>query len=69
LGTKLRVAPEWETAADGIFRIILVIGASDLGKSSFCQHLAQAILERQNGVVTMDADIGQANLSPPAAIT
>lgn len=64
--------PEWEATAAEIlarrWRTILVIGASDLGKSSFCRNLAAAIISKQSEVAVVDADIGQTNLGPPAAI-
>ncbi len=70
---KLHVPAEWEVAATKIFerrlRTILVIGDSAVGKSSFCRYLANALLARQAEVAFVDADIGQSNLGPPAAVT
>lgn len=70
---KLHVPPEWESAAAEIFdrrlRTVLVIGGSAVGKSSFCHYLAEALLARQAEVAFVDADIGQSNLGPPAAVT
>ena len=70
---KLHVPSEWEAAAAEIFerrlRTILVIGGSAVGKSSFCRYLAGALLTRQAEVAFVDADIGQSNLGPPAAVT
>jgi polynucleotide 5'-hydroxyl-kinase GRC3/NOL9 len=72
-GRKLHVPPEWEAAATEIFerclRTILVIGGSAVGKSSFCRYLAEALLARQTDVAFVDADIGQSNIGPPAAVT
>jgi polynucleotide 5'-hydroxyl-kinase GRC3/NOL9 len=72
-GAKLHVPPEWEAAAAEIFerrlRTVLVIGGSAVGKSSFCRYLAGALLARQAEVAVVDADIGQSNLGPPAAVT
>jgi polynucleotide 5'-hydroxyl-kinase GRC3/NOL9 len=72
-GRKLHVPPEWEAAAAEIFerrlRTVLVIGGSAVGKSSFCRYLAGALLMRQAEVAFVDADIGQSNLGPPAAVT
>jgi polynucleotide 5'-hydroxyl-kinase GRC3/NOL9 len=50
-------------------RTILVIGGSAVGKSSFCRYLTSALLARQTEVAFVDADIGQSNLGPPAAVT
>lgn len=70
---KLHVPPEWEVAATEIFerrlRTILVIGGAAVGKSSFCQYLMEALLARSAEVAFVDADIGQSNLGPPAAVT
>jgi polynucleotide 5'-hydroxyl-kinase GRC3/NOL9 len=70
---KLHVPPEWEAAASEIFerrlRTVLVIGDSAVGKSSFCQYLIEALLARSAEVAFVDADIGQSNLGPPAAVT
>lgn len=70
---KLHVPPEWEAAATEIFerrlRTILVIGGAAVGKSSFCRYLMEALLARSADVAFVDADIGQSNLGPPAAVT
>ena len=70
---KLHVSSEWEAAAAEIFerrlRMILVIGGSAVGKSSFCRYLADVLLARQVEVAFVDADIGQSNLGPPATVT
>lgn len=70
---RLHVPLAWEAAAAEIFerrrRTILVIGGSGVGKSSFCRYLADALLQRQTEVAVVDADIGQAGLGPPAAVT
>jgi polynucleotide 5'-hydroxyl-kinase GRC3/NOL9 len=70
---KLHVPPQWEAAASEIFerhlRTVLVIGGSAVGKSSFCRYLTEALLARQADVALVDADIGQSNIGPPAAVT
>lgn len=70
---KLHVPPKWEVAASEIFErrlsTVLVIGDSAVGKSSFCRYLIEALLARPAEVAFVDADIGQSNLGPPAAVT
>jgi len=70
---KLDVPPAWEAAAEEIFqrrlRTVLVVGEAAVGKSSFCRYLAGALLARQAQVAFVDADIGQSNMGPPAAVT
>ena len=72
-GARLQVPPAWKAAAAEIFerglRTVLVIGGSSVGKSSFCRYLAEALLAQQAAVAFIDADIGQSNLGPPAAVT
>lgn len=70
---KVHIPSKWEAAGAEIFerrlRTILVIGGSAVGKTSFCRDLAGALLARQAEVAFVDADIGQSNLGPAAAIT
>jgi polynucleotide 5'-hydroxyl-kinase GRC3/NOL9 len=70
---KLHVPPEWEAVAFEIFerglRTVLVIGASAVGKSSFCRYLIETLLARRAEVAFVDADIGQSNIGPPAAVS
>lgn len=70
---KLHVPPEWQAAASEIFerglRTILVIGGSAVGKSSFCRYLTETLLAQAAEVAFVDADIGQSNIGPPAAVT
>ncbi len=70
---KVHISQEWEAAASEIFerrlRTVLVIGASAIGKSSFCRYLTEALLARRADVAFVDADIGQSNIGPPAAVT
>ena len=69
---ELQVPSDWEAAAATIYerhlRTILVIGGAAVGKTSFCRYLAAALLARQAEVAVVDADIGQSNIGPPAAV-
>ena len=69
---KLDVPPEWEAAAAEILErgrcIVLLVGGAGVGKSSFCRYLAETLARRAE-VDVIDADIGQANLGPPATIS
>lgn len=51
------------------WRKILVLGAIDRGKSTYCQYLSQALLAAGERVAVVDADIGQKDIGPPATIT
>ncbi len=47
---------------------ILVIGATDVGKSTLCTYLVNKLLRCELSPHVVDADIGQADIGPPATI-
>jgi polynucleotide 5'-hydroxyl-kinase GRC3/NOL9 len=63
----------WERSAADIirhrWRTVLIIGAVDRGKSTYCQFLSQRLLAAGFRVAVVDADVGQKNIGPPATIT
>jgi len=63
----------WEKSAHMIisrrWRRILVIGASDSGKSTYCHFLSLRLAEHDPPVAIVDADIGQKDIGPPASLT
>jgi len=48
--------------------IIMIVGAIDVGKTSFCAYLANMALKAKRGVAIIDADLGQSDLGPPSTI-
>jgi len=62
----------WTTASESLTRLeqgkIIVIGSSDVGKSTFCTYLANSMLEEGIGIRILDGDIGQADIGPPTTI-
>lgn len=70
---EIDVPAAWEWSAAEIqrrqWRKILVIGAGDRGKSTYCDFLTQRLLAAGVKVALVDADIGQTHIGPPAAIT
>ncbi len=62
--------PSWEAAiaraADA--RVLLVIGETDTGKTSFTTFLADALLDRGLSVGVVDADLGQSDIGPPTTV-
>jgi polynucleotide 5'-hydroxyl-kinase GRC3/NOL9 len=62
--------PSWDAAvaraADA--RLILVIGETDTGKTSFTTFLAGTLLERGLSVGVVDADLGQSDIGPPTTV-
>ncbi|MFP4616220.1 MAG: Clp1/GlmU family protein [Thiohalorhabdus sp.] len=69
----LDIPPDWSRAAEAVLaaggRRIVVAGAADRGKSSFCRYLAARFLEAGTAAALLDADVGQKELGPPAALT
>ena len=53
------------------WRKILVLGETDRGKSTYSRYLCEQLLERdpEANVAYVDADLGQKDIGPPAAIT
>ncbi len=49
--------------------VCLVIGAPDTGKSTFCAFLASYCAERGLSTAVIDADVGQADIGPPATVS
>lgn len=70
---ELDIPEDWEAAAEAIldadWRKVLLLGAADVGKSSFCQFLCERLLAAEHDVALVDADIGQKDIGPPAAVT
>lgn len=71
--TGLDVPEAWRQSAASILqerpRVILVLGSTDVGKSSYCQFLAGELVATGQRVAIVDADIGQKNIGPPATVT
>jgi polynucleotide 5'-hydroxyl-kinase GRC3/NOL9 len=67
------IPPSWSHSVEQLlrhrWRKILVIGAGDRGKSTYCHVLCEHLLTAGHTVALVDADIGQKDIGPPAAIT
>lgn len=67
------IPPAWKDSADQIldkyWRRILVIGAMDRGKSTYCTFLAQLLHAAGAHIAFVDADVGQKDVGPPATIS
>lgn len=66
-----QVNPDWRKLAGQIVKpqqIVLVIGATDAGKSTFCRFLADFALAKGFKAACVDADIGQSQIGPPTTI-
>ena len=61
----------WESALERVSkrdRIILILGATDTGKTTLTKYLANGLLRRGRSVSLVDADVGQSDIGPPTTI-
>ncbi len=69
----LDIPTAWERSARTIshqrWRTILVLGATDRGKSTYCAFLAARLATNRHRIALIDADVGQKDIGPPATIT
>jgi polynucleotide 5'-hydroxyl-kinase GRC3/NOL9 len=66
----MELTPQWQKIdLTGLSGTLMVIGAPDTGKSTFCRYLFARL--RANAVPTayLDGDTGQSGLGPPATLT
>jgi polynucleotide 5'-hydroxyl-kinase GRC3/NOL9 len=66
------IPESWRTAAEALAEMetgkVVVIGATDAGKSTLCTYLVNHLLQRKLSLHVVDADIGQADIGPPTTI-
>ena len=71
--SMLDIPPAWDWSADQIvrhkWRTILILGAVDRGKSTYCRFLTRRCLETGRRVAVVDTDVGQKDIGPPATLT
>jgi polynucleotide 5'-hydroxyl-kinase GRC3/NOL9 len=62
--------PSWKAALDDLqrARTILLLGATDTGKTTFLTWLANCLLGQERQIAIVDADVGQSSLGPPTTI-
>ncbi len=66
-----QVNQEWKQLARRIVKsqqVVLVIGSTDTGKSTFCRFLTDFAVTEGFSVAFVDADIGQSQIGPPTTI-
>ena len=62
---------DWERLARQVVQpqqIVLVIGATDVGKSTFCRFLIERGVTNGLKVGFVDADVGQSQIGPPTTV-
>jgi polynucleotide 5'-hydroxyl-kinase GRC3/NOL9 len=69
----LHIPPEWAAAAEHVHRSevrrIVVLGARDAGKSTFCRFLTEISMRSGRSTALLDTDVGQKTIGPPACVT
>jgi polynucleotide 5'-hydroxyl-kinase GRC3/NOL9 len=68
------IPKSWQVAVNTVLAnenkpaVIMIVGAIDVGKTSFCAYLANMALREKRRVAIVDADLGQSDLGPPSTI-
>ncbi len=64
------VQPQWTTLAEeALCGTMMILGASDTGKSTLAQYLFQELCRRGFRAGYLDADVGQSALGPPTTMS
>ena len=66
-----QVNQHWEKLANRIVKpqqVVLVIGSTDVGKSTFCRFLADSAMGQGLKTAFVDTDVGQSQIGPPTTI-
>jgi polynucleotide 5'-hydroxyl-kinase GRC3/NOL9 len=67
---KIDIPRQWEQLTlTQLHGTLLVIGAPDMGKSTFAQYLFQRLCAESDCVAYLDGDPGQSRLGPPTTMT
>jgi polynucleotide 5'-hydroxyl-kinase GRC3/NOL9 len=48
--------------------IAMIVGAIDVGKTSFCAYLTNMALKEKQRIAIVDADLGQSDVGPPSTV-
>jgi len=67
------IPPSWRDASEEIISnkkpmTVMVLGAVDSGKTSFCTYLVNKALEKGRSVGIVDGDLGQSDVGPPGTV-
>ena len=71
MNQKYQINIDWKRIADRVVnpnQRVLVLGASDTGKSTFCRYLVDYACDASLKVALVDADVGQSQIGPPTTI-
>lgn len=67
----MTVSPEWQETISGILArpgVVMLVGAVDTGKTTFCLQLCRAAVEAGIRAAVVDADVGQSEIGAPGTI-
>jgi len=66
------IPPSWDSAVSALAEMqrgtVIVLGPTDVGKSTLCVYLLNRLGHTEQGVRIIDADIGQTDVGPPTSI-
>ena len=68
---NIEISPGWVELSDKLNKykgIVMVIGASDTGKSTLVSFLGRELYSKGNKVCIIDGDVGQSIIGPPTTI-
>ena len=67
---RIEVPSAWERIdVTGICGVVLIVGATDTGKTTLARYLYGRFLEEHGRAAFVDGDMGQAALGPPTTMT
>lgn len=67
----METSPEWQPVIESIISdpgVVVVIGAVDAGKTTFCRQLANAGIRAGLPTAVVDSDVGQSEIGPPTTV-
>jgi polynucleotide 5'-hydroxyl-kinase GRC3/NOL9 len=66
----IEVPADWESLdVAGVGGVVLILGATDTGKTTLARYLYGRLLEAHDRVAFVDGDMGQVTLGPPTTMT
>lgn len=71
MSSEVEVLPEWERAGEAVLArpgIVVLLGASDSGKTTLGRILAEKLIAAGRTVGLVDGDIGQSSIGPPTTV-
>ena len=70
MSDEIHVPPEWKRVdVSALTGTIMVIGASDTGKSTFARYLFRRLAKHYPRIGFLDCDVGQSSLGLPTTLT